>query len=99
MILGTPKWWWILTGVMFLLGLVLFTVGVGGTLGAIVGVLLVVGAMVAFAAAPMRYGDKARKRAPAPAAPAAAPRPAVPAKPAGPPRPRPNIEAGDASEV
>lgn len=99
MFLGTPKWWWILTGVMFLVGLVLFTVGIGGTLGNVVGILLVIGAMVAFAAAPMRYGDKAKKRGPEPAAPAPAVRPVVPLPPAGPPPPRPKIDARDATEV
>lgn len=94
MFLGTPRRWWIAAALLFVLGLVLIATGTGGTLGIVGGGLLIVLGMIAFAAAPMRYGQNARPPV------AAAPPPAAPAPPAAAsPQPRPTIEAGDASEV
>jgi hypothetical protein len=93
--LGTSKLWWIASGLLFVLGLAIFGTGSGGTLGSIVAVLLIVLAMVSFAAAPMRYGQ-GRDTAKTEASDLGAPAPLVPEEP---PRPGPQIEAGDASEV
>lgn len=95
MFLGTSKLWWIVSGLLFVLGLAIFGTGSGGTLGSVVAVLLIVLAMVSFAAAPMRYGQApttSRAEATDLSKPAAL-------APEEPPRPRPHIEAGDASEV
>jgi drug/metabolite transporter (DMT)-like permease len=92
MFLGTPKPWWIAVGVLFLIGLVLLATSYGGTLGSVAGVLLIFIALIAFAAAPMRYGRAPTKPA------ASTPPPAVPL-PAPPPGPRPSIEARDATDV
>lgn len=98
MFLGTPKIWWIAAAVLFVGGLALLGTDIGGTLGNVVGIVLVFAAMITFAGAPMRYGrPKVKAAAPVvekvqvaqPAA--AAPRP--------PRRPRADIEAKDASEV
>jgi drug/metabolite transporter (DMT)-like permease len=93
MFLGTPRRWWIASGVLLAIGIVLVATGKGGTWGTAGGVVLLLAAMVVFAAAPMRYGQAARSPQPEPAAPPAAPEPAAP------PRPRAAIEARDASEV
>ena len=95
MFLGTPKSWWIITGICFLVGLALIASGAAGTPGVVVGVILIFAAIIIFAGAPMRYGERARARtetiaSPAPPAPEAAP---------APPRQRANIEGRDASEV
>jgi len=92
MFLGTPKRWWIAVGVLFLIGLGLLATGYGETLGSVAGVLLIFAALIAFAAAPMRYGKDAAKprvSSPPPPAPVRAP----------PPGPRPTIDARDSSEV
>jgi hypothetical protein len=102
MFLGTPRKWWIAAGVLFVLGLALLggVVG-GGILGGAAGLLLIVMAMIAFAAAPMRYG----RSKPTPPAESAAPTapvdttPPAAAAPAAPSQPRAKIEAGSASEV
>lgn len=100
--LGTPRIWWLATGVLLLLGLILIATGMGNTLGNVGGVLMVIAAIFLFAAAPMRYGDAAnrqRSRATT-AAPAPPPPPApTPAPPTPPARPRPKIEGGDPSQV
>jgi len=96
MILGTPRSWWIVMGICFLGGLALVTTGAAGTPGIVIGVILVFAAIIVFAAAPMRYGDRARTKERQHAAPPAESSPS--AAPA-PPRPRARIEAGDASEV
>jgi hypothetical protein len=95
MFLGTPKSWWVVIGICFVLGLALAASGVAGTPGVVIGVILVFGAIIAFAGAPMRYGDRARQateRKPTPAASSSA-------APPPPPRPRARIEARDASDV
>lgn len=95
MILGTPKSWWIGMAIVFAIGLFLVAAGTGGTLGNVVGVLMIIAGILIFAAAPMRYGrDKRPKEQPTPPAAAAAP-----IVPPSPPRPRAAIEARDASEV
>jgi predicted cobalt transporter CbtA len=97
MFLGTPKIWWIAAGVLFVGGLALIAIDVGGTLGNVVGIALIFAAMITFAGSPMRYGRPKVK----PAHPAEEPVQVVqPAEPAPrPPRPRADIEAKDASEV
>ena len=97
MILGTPKIWWIAAGVLFVGGLILARADIGGTLGNILGVVMVLAGVIAFGAAPMRYGRPKVNPEPQPepqvqpvVRPAPAPRP---------PRPRADIEAKDASEV
>ena len=97
MFLGTPKIWWIAAGVLFVGGLVLLGTDIGGTLGNVVGIVLVFAAMITFAGAPMRYGRPKVKAAPAAEERVEVVRPAVAAPRA--PRPRADIEAKDASEV
>lgn len=96
MFLGTSRGWWIAAGVCFVLGLFLVVGGdTGGMLGNVLGVLLIVAAVILFAAAPMRYG-----RNPPQAPATAAPEPHAPPLPINePPRPRPNIEGRDARDV
>lgn len=105
MILGTSRIWYIIAILLFIVGLGLVASSAWDTLGDVGGVVLVILAMLVFAAAPMRYGrDKAP---PAPPTPPAAPAvrdgslamdlPA--AAPVGPPPARADIEARDASEV
>jgi drug/metabolite transporter (DMT)-like permease len=91
MFLGTPKSWWIAVGVIFLVGLVLLATGYGGTLGSVGGVLLIIVALIAFAAAPMRYGRSTAKPAASPPPPPARVPPVV--------GPRPTLEARDSSDV
>ena len=62
MILGTPKIWYIAAGVLFVGGLALARLDVAGTLGNVVGVVMVLAGVLVFAAAPMRYGRAAGKR-------------------------------------
>lgn len=95
MFLGTSRLWWIASGLLFVLGLAIFGTGSGGTLGSVIAVVLIVAAMISFAAAPMRYGQAKGSSAGDVGHPVS---PAPPA-PEEPPRPRPHIEAGDASEV
>jgi drug/metabolite transporter (DMT)-like permease len=92
MFLGTPKRWWIALGVLFLAGLVLLATGYGGTMGTVGGVFLLVAAMIAFAAAPMRYGQGSAK-------PVVSPPPPLARAPLPPPGPRPTIEARDPTDV
>ena len=92
MFLGTSRRWWLASGLLVALGVVLVVVGVGGALGTAGGVLLLVLGMIVYTAAPMRYGRRARP--PRSASPPPPPPPAAAA-----PRPRAEIEAGDPSEV
>lgn len=97
--LGTPRIWWLITGVLFLLGLVLVTPGIAGGLSGVAGVLLILTAIVLFAAAPMRYGDAAKRQRAGTRTAAKAPPPAPPVAAVAVPRPRPQIEGRDPSEV
>lgn len=92
MFLGTPKPWWIAVGVLFLIGLGLLATGYQGTLGSVAGVLLIFTSLIAFAAAPMRYGRPPTKQAASP------PPPTIPLQ-VPPPGPRPTIDARDATDV
>ncbi len=97
MILGTRKIWFIAAGLLFIGGLVLTGVDIGGSLGNVAGIVCVFAGVIIFAGAPMRYGRPKVNPAPSPeerAQPAESPAPAP-----RPPRPRANIEAKDASEV
>ena len=95
MFLGTPRRWWIAAALLFIVALALISTHVGGTLGIVVGVLLLFASIAVFGMSPMRYG---RSRGPATAS------PSTPSEPdrvtvAEPPGPRPVIEAGDPSDV
>jgi hypothetical protein len=96
MFLGTPRRWWIAAGLLFVAALVLIGTDTGGTLGDVVGVMLLFASIGVFGMSPMRYGQGSRGRtAASPSPPAEAPPPSV----AEPPGPRPGIEAGDPSDV
>ena len=60
MFLGTSRIWWILSGVLFILGLVLMGTASGSPWQMVLGLLLLFSAIGTFAAAPMRYGENAR---------------------------------------
>ncbi len=106
MFLGTSRIWWIISGVLLLLGFVLIVLG-----QTMFGILALFAAIGSFAAAPMRYGQNARltrteRREKEAAARAAAKAPAadtpiadLPPAPPLPPRERPTIAGRDASEV
>ena len=91
MFLGTPRWWWIMTIVVFVAGLVLIGADLGFAFGMPAGIGLIVLAMILFSAAP-------RKRREEPA-PVEQPAPASPEAPPALPRSRPSIEGRDANEV
>ena len=106
MFLGTSRIWWILSGVLFILGLALMVLG-----QTVFGILALFAAIGTFAAAPMRYGDNARltrkeRREKEAASREAASAPSMdtpiadlPPAPPLPPRERPTIAGRDASEV
>jgi len=97
MFLGTHRGWWIAAGLLFVAALALISTDIGGTLGNVVGVLLLFASMGIFAMSPKRSGKNAispAEEGTVPPVPAAAT-----AAPVAPPRPRPTIDAGDASEV
>jgi hypothetical protein len=109
--LGTSRIWWILSGVLFLAGLVLMGTANDTTWRFVLGILLLFAAVGSFAAAPMRYGENARlsrkeRKEREAAARAAAAAPAtqsattnLPPAPPLPPRERPQIAGRDANEV
>jgi hypothetical protein len=104
--LGTSRIWWIISGVLLVLGFVLMALG-----QTVFGILALFAAIGSFAAAPMRYGENARltrkeRREREAAAVAAARAPAadtpianLPPAPPLPARERPPIAGRDASEV
>ena len=95
MFLGTPRLWWIFSGLLFVLGLALFATGSGSTLGSVIAVFLIIAAMISFAAAPMRYGQARHPSS------TELPESSVPAAshlPEQAPRQKPQIEAADASD-
>ena len=106
MFLGTSRIWWIISGVLLVLGFVLMALG-----QTVFGILALFAAIGSFAAAPMRYGENARltrkeRREKEAAAIAAAKAPPdetpiahLPPAPPLPPRERPTIAGRDASEV
>jgi hypothetical protein len=96
MFLGTPRRWWIAAGLLFIAALALIGTDTGGTLGDIVGILLLFASIGVFGMSPMRYGQGSRGRT------TASPSPPAEIQPLGPaelPGPRPVIEAGDPSDV
>ncbi len=115
MFLGTSRIWWILSGVLFLLGLGLMATASGSTMQLVLGIFSLFAAVGTFAAAPMRYGENARltrgerrekeaaalaaAKAPPAATPADTPFTNLPPAPPLPPRERPSIAGRDASEV
>lgn len=109
MFLGTSRIWWIVSGVLLILGFGLMATG-----NTVFGILALFAAIGSFAAAPMRYGENARltrkerrEREAAARAEIAAPKvsaadtPVSQLPPAPPltPRERPTIAGRDASEV
>ena len=96
MFLGTPRRWWISAGLLFVAALVLIGTDVGGTLGKVVGVLLLFVSISVFGMSPMRYGRGSRE----PAAPTSSMPAEVNTVTAAEPRgPRPVIDARDPSDV
>ena len=96
MFLGTPRRWWIAAALLFVAAMALIGTDIGGTLGNVVGVLLLFASIGVFGMSPMRYGRGARgPTTVSPSAPAE-PDPRLMAEPPG---PRPVIEAGDPSDV
>jgi hypothetical protein len=95
MFLGTPRRWWIAAGVLFVAALALIGTDIGGTLGNVVGVLLLFASIGVFGMSPMRYGQGTRKPTTTPTEPAEMNPPIA----TEPPRPRATIDAGDPSDV
>jgi hypothetical protein len=96
MFLGTPRLWWIAAGLLFAVALALISTDIGGTLGNVVGVLLLFASIGVFGMSPMRYGQGTRRST------TTNPGPPVTTEPSSstePPGPRPAIEAGDPSDV
>jgi hypothetical protein len=96
MFLGTPRRWWIASGLLFIAALVLVGTNLGGTLGKVVGVLLLFVSIGVFGMSPMRYGRDSREPAtPGPSLSAEADAVTV-TEPTG---PRPVIDARDPWDV
>jgi hypothetical protein len=96
MFLGTPRRWWIAAGLLFVAALAIIGADIGGTLGKVVGILLLFASIGVFGMSPMRYGQRSPERAAASPSPPAETRALSVAEPPG---PRPVIEAGDPSDV
>ena len=94
MFLGTPRLWWVAAGLLFVAALALISTDIGGTLGNVVGVLLLFASIGVFGMSPMRYGQRARRPTTQASPPAEADPPTV-TEPRG---PRATIEAGDPSD-
>jgi hypothetical protein len=95
MFLGTPRRWWIAAGVMFVAALALIGTDIGGSLGNVVGVLLLFASIGVFGMSPMRYGQGTRRPTMSPTEPAETHPPIA----TEPPRPRATIDAGDPADV
>jgi hypothetical protein len=96
MFLGTPRRWWIAAGLLFVAALALIGTDIGGTLGNVVGVLLLFPSIGVFGMSPMRYGQGARGPMTAGPTPPVKTDPPTATEPRG---PRTAIEAGDPSDV
>jgi hypothetical protein len=96
MFLGTPRRWWIAAALLFIAALALIGTDTGGTLGDVLGVLLLFASIGVFGMSPMRYGQGSRGHTTASPGSPAEDQPLTVAEPAG---PRPVIEAGDPSDV
>ena len=55
MFLGTPRRWWLAAALLFIAALLLIGTDTGGTLGDIVGILLLFASIGVFGMSPMRY--------------------------------------------
>jgi hypothetical protein len=95
MFLGTPRLWWVAAGLLFVAALALISTDMGGTLGNIVGVLLLFASIGVFGLSPMRYGQRAGRPTTSPNPPAETDPPTA-AESRG---SRATIEAGDPSDV
>ena len=96
MFLGTPRLWWAAAGLVFVAALALISTDIGGTLGNVVGVLLLFASIGVFGMSPMRYGQGARKPTTVGLSSPAETDPPTATAPRG---PRKTIEAGDPSDV
>ena len=96
MFLGTPRLWWVAAGVLFVAALALISTDMGGTLGNVVGVLLLFASIGVFGLSPMRSGQRARTPTTTSPNPPAETEPPTAAASRG---SRETIEAGDPSDV
>jgi hypothetical protein len=96
MFLGTPRRWWLAAGLLFVAALALIGTDTGGTLGDVVGILLLFASIGVFGISPMRYGQRSRESTTEAATPPARVEPPVASQP---PAPRPAIDARDPSDV
>jgi hypothetical protein len=96
MFLGTPRRWWLAAGLLFVAALALIGTDTGGTLGDVVGILLLFASIGVFGISPMRYGPRSRESTTAAATPPARVDPPVASQPHA---PRPAIDARDPSDV
>ena len=96
MFLGTPRRWWLAAALLFIAALLLIGTDTGGTLGDIVGILLLFASIGVFGMSPMRYGQRSRESTTGGANPPAQTDPPTTNQP---PPPRPGIDARDPSDV
>jgi hypothetical protein len=96
MLLGTPRRWWIAAGLLFVAALALIVPDFGGTLGNVVGVLLLFASIGVFGMSPTRYGQGSHGPA---MTSLSAPAEVKPPTVSEPLEPRPAIEAGDPADV
>ena len=96
MFLGTPRRWWLAAALLFIAALLLIGTDTGGTLGDIVGILLLFASIGVFGMSPMRYRQRSRESTTGSANPPAQTDPPTTNQP---PPPRPGIDARDPSDV
>jgi hypothetical protein len=96
MFLGTPRRWWIVAGLLFVVALVLIGTNIGGALGTPLGILLLFVSIGVFGMSPMRYGRGSREPVLASPNSPTETEPVTMVEPAG---PRPVIDARDPSDV
>ena len=96
MFLGTPRRWWLAAALLFIAALLLIGTDTGGTLGDIVGILLLFASIGVFGMSPMRHRQRSRESTTGGANPPARTDPPATNQP---PPPRPGIDARDPSDV